>query len=178
MTEDISLIQRCKKGENKAQKALYDKYKSYWFTICLRYSNDRSEACDILQNGLVNIYTKLDQFNPKLGSFKAWSSRVVVNDCVMFLRKKKKYQFESDISDQIDTVKDTYDVISTMSSKEIINLIVKLPLGYRTVFNMYAIEGYSHEEISKELDISIGTSKSQLFKAKKLLKEKIEFAFS
>lgn len=178
MIEEQSLINQCKQGQRKAQKALYEKYRSYWFVICLRYSNDRSEACDILQNALINIYSKLNQFNPELGNFKSWSSKIVVNDCIMYIRKKKKYQFESDLSDQLNTVRDSYDVISNLSSEEIVNLVMKLPIGYRTVFNLYAIEGYSHQEISEALNISLGTSKSQLFKAKKILRHKVELAFS
>jgi len=174
MIEDKSLINQCLKGERKAQKALYEKYRSYWFVICLRYSNDRNEACDILQNALINIYSKLNQFKADLGSFKSWSSKVVVNDCIMYIRKKKKYQFESDLSDQLNNVRDSYDVISSLSSEEIVNLVMKLPIGYRTVFNLYAIEGYSHKEIGAKLGIAEVSSRSNLSRAKQLLRKKLQ----
>lgn len=176
MTEETILINQCKLGRRQAQKALYNKYRSYWFVICLRYTNKEVDALDILQNALIKIFMKLDQFNADLGNFKAWSSKIVTNESIMFLRKNRKFSFEEELSNEIQLYDEKSDPISDITTKELVALIQRLPEGYRLVFNMFAIEGYSHKEISEILGISIGTSKSQLFKAKKMLKKNFKVA--
>jgi len=171
MTEETKLIDQCKLGQRKAQKALYEKYRSYWFVICLRYVKKEADALDVLQNSLIKIFTKLDQFNSDFGNFKGWTSKIVTNESIMFLRKNKKFTFEDELSNDIQLYDEKSDPISDLTTKELLEVIQDLPNGYRIVFNMYAIEGYSHKEISETLGISIGTSKSQLFKAKKMLKK-------
>lgn len=177
MTEEALLLNRCRKGNLSAQREVYDKYKSIWFTIALRYLRNREDAADALQNALVNIYTKLDTFKPEYGSFKSWSCRIVVNDSIMYQRKYWKHNTFQEIGDDMIWLGDTNNPLSNLSAEELLKQIQKLPDGYRIVFNMYAIEGYSHKEIAEHLEISEGTSKSQLSKAKKMLRSKIEDMF-
>jgi RNA polymerase sigma-70 factor (ECF subfamily) len=174
--EDL-LLKRCRKGEVSAQRQVYDKYKSIWFTIALRYLRNRDDASDALQNALVNIYTKLDTFNQDQGSFKSWSCRIVVNESIMYQRKYWKHNTFAEIEDDMIWLDSSNNPESNLSAEELLKLIQKLPDGYRVVFNMYAIEGYSHKEIADYLNVSEGTSKSQLSKAKKLLRAQIEEMF-
>jgi len=174
MKTDHILINRCKKGDSAAQKQLYELHRHRWFTICLRYVHKREDALDVLQNALIKIYSKLNQFNSELGQFSSWSSKIVVNESIMFQRK---YWNKNEISGlNLELINDHEDekAISNLTLEEMTRRIQKLPTGYRLVFNMYVIEGYSHKEIAATLGISIGTSKSQLFKAKGILKKQIE----
>lgn len=168
------LIVQCKKGNQSAQRKLYDLYKSKWFMICLRYVKKREDALDVLQNALIKIYSKLDTFNNEKGVFGAWSSRIVVNESIMFQRKYWKGTESVELNDEIYMPSEEAVSENRLSSEALTKLIQQLPDGYRVVFNMYAIEGYTHKEIGKILGITEGTSKSQLFKAKKILKKQIE----
>ena len=174
MTEDSLTITKARSGNPRAQQKLYSTYKGLWFSICLRYMNERDDALDSLQNGLVKVYSKLDQFDETKGSFKSWSAKIMVNECIMYQRKYWKLKEKDNVDlELIDTPYES-DVFSSMGVQELTKVIQTLPVGYKLVFNMYAIEGYKHREISEKLDISIGTSKSQLHKAKKLLQSKLE----
>lgn len=171
---EADIIHQVRKKNRVAQKALYDKYKRLWYSICLRYNAETSDAEDVLQNALVKIFTNVSKFDPAKGTFKSWSSKVVLNENLQYLRKKnKRFDF-----DQIDDDLQVMDVSETpleyLSAKELTQLINQLPNGYKVVFNMYVIDGYTHQEISDALSISVGTSKSQLFKARKLLQQKLE----
>ena len=172
--EEITLIKKCIKGDAKSQKTLYTKYKVKWFMVCLRYARDRSEAEDMLQEGLINIFKDLKQYNPKKGYFSTWSNRVLVNSILQFLRKWKKIKFDIDITDMKDILPSSDDIYATLGAKELTQMIQQLPLGYRVVFNMYVIEGFKHKEIAEKLKISENTSKSQLFKAKRMLRNQLE----
>ena len=174
MIEDKLLIKHSIQGKPKAQRALYEKYRSMWFMICLRYVQNREDALDILQNALVKIYTKLNQFDPQKGKFSTWSSKIVVNESILFSRKKvKELGLDQLHEDALMYAKDD-EKVELLSAQELTKLVQELPDGYRLVFNLNVIEGYTHKEISELLGISEGTSKSQLFKAKKLLKKKIQ----
>ncbi|MDH3247174.1 MAG: RNA polymerase sigma factor [Saprospiraceae bacterium] len=168
-----TIIELCRRGDRKAQRVLYDTYRSRWYMICLRYLRGESDAQDALQNALVKIYMKIDQFDLKLGSFYGWSSRIVVNECIMLIRSRKRVlEFES-MEGSIDFNLEP-SVIEDLSAQEILKLVQKLPTGYRLVFNLHAMEGYAHHEIAEMLQISTGTSKSQLFKARKMLQQQIK----
>lgn len=175
--EDLNTIKRSIKGIRSAQRELYTKYRQVWYFICLRYAADSDDANDMLQDALVRIYSNLHAFKSEKGSFKAWSSAIVVNECLMLIRKRKglRARREQYVSEIIPSHGAT--VINGMTAKEILALVQSLPDGYRAVFNLYAIEGYSHKEISQLLDISIGTSKSQLHKARKMLQEMVSEIF-
>lgn len=169
-----NLIKKAKKNNRKAQTELYNQFSHKWYSICLRYQAMEADAQDALQNALIRIYSRLDQFDQTKGNFGAWSSKIVVNENLMLLRKNKAVF--SDI--QVEMYNDIRDhqesALDILSSHELTRMIQFLPDGYRTVFNMYVIEGFSHDEIAEELGISKGTSKSQLHKAKKYLREKLE----
>ena len=171
------LIIKCIRQDRNAQVELYHLYKSTWFMICLRYLSQKADAEDALQNALIKIYTKMTQFDPAKGKFITWSNRIVVNECIMLLRKSKQV-FEEPRMDQLTNSNQQVDEqTDILTAQEITALVNQLPIGYRTVFNMYVIEGYTHHEISNSLGISIGTSKSQLHKAKNMLKSHVEQLF-
>ncbi len=173
MSEDEA-IKGTIEGIRSAQLFLYNSYKTKWYMICLRYMSNKSDADDSLQNGLINIFSKITQFDSRYGTFAAWSSRVIVNDCVMLIRKNQKSLVTTAWSAETVIYDESESTIDILSRKELMEMIRKLPAGYRTVFNMYVIEGYSHKEIGAYLLISENTSKSQLFKAKKMLKQALE----
>jgi len=168
------LILKSIEGNRAAFKQLYDQYKKYWYMICLRYMKNDFDAQDMLQNSLVKIFTKLGSFDVHKGNFKSWSGTVVVNECLMHFRKNKVRMESLELVKHIET--DESHLIGTasnLSTKEMMELVQELPEGYRLVFNMIAIEGYTHKEVSEKLDISVGTSKSQYFFAKKKLRTTI-----
>lgn len=172
--EDKNIIKQVRQNKRGAQKLLYEKYKRQWYTICLRYHRDSHDAADVLQNALIKIYTKIDSYDEKKGSFSAWSSKIIANESLMFLRKRKNL-FSTDSIENANGLSDDNETpIDKLSCQELTKYIQALPIGYRTVFNLYVMEGYTHPEISNLLDITVGTSKSQLYKARKLLQRKIE----
>lgn len=175
--EDQVLIKRSLKGEQKAIQLLYTRHKQYWFGICLRYASNRYEAQDVFQEAISSVFEKLDQFKPQKGSFKAWSNRIFVNAAFLYLKKHQWQQSFKNLDLAEEEVDTSESALGKITAKELTQLIQQLPFGYRVVFNMREIEGYSHQEIAKMLDISIGTSKSQLFKAKKALRAKIKILF-
>lgn len=172
--EEKNLIYQVKQKSQSAQQKLFDKYKRYWFSICLRYNRDREDAADILQNALVNIFTKIHMYNEDKGSFRSWSTKIVTNENLMHLRKQKRTFITDDISQEYQIMDNQETPIEQLSAQELTKYIQALPVGYRTVFNLYVIEGYNHSEIADMLNITVGTSKSQLYKARKLLQRKIE----
>jgi len=164
-------------NNREAQEQLYTIFKKSWFMICLRYNRNRADALDALQNALVNIYSKIHQFDAKKGSFKSWSSRIVANESLMLLRKKVSSFEVQSLPEEFELIDKSETPIDKLSAKELTLLIQKLPDGYRTVFNLYVMEGKNHSEISTLLNISEGTSKSQLYKARKFLRQKIDNFF-
>lgn len=168
---DINLITDAKNGDRKAAKQLYELHKQGLFIVCLRYAKDRSQAQDYLQDTFIKIFKNLHQFDNLKGAFGAWAKRIAVNVCLMDIRKNNLYSVNISEAEVIAT--DTPDALSGLSLKEMLLMIQQLPDGYKTVFNMYVIDGYSHKEIAAELGISISTSKTQLMKARLLLQKKI-----
>ncbi len=167
-----NLLDGCLQGDNSCQKALYDQYKVSLFRVCLRYAKDRMEAEDMLQDGFIKIFTDLYQFKSQ-GPLGGWMRRVMVNAALQFIRKNKKFQHETDL-DHIANIHHTEEVAtSNLNAQELTKLIQKLPVGYRTVFNLYVIDGFQHKEIAKKLNITENTSKSQLSKAKATLRKMI-----
>lgn len=158
-------------GSQKAYQQLYQLYKQSLFLVCLRYSKDRSTAQDYLQEGFINIFKNLNQFDETKGVFESWAKRVVINVCLGNIRKNSLYSIS--LAGAESLVSNETDVVSELSLQEMLAMIQKLPIGYKTVFNMYVIDGFSHKEIAAELGVSISTSKSQLMKARNLLQKKI-----
>lgn len=161
-------------GDANSQRSLYERYRSQWYMISLRYGKNKHEAEDILQEGLIRIYRDMHQFDTTKGAFSTWSGRVLVNAALRYLQKNQWQNTFSDINETKDMRSNEEPVYSTIARKELTDMIQALPTGYRVVFNMFSIEGYTHREIAAQLGISEGTSKSQLSKAKKALRSQLE----
>jgi RNA polymerase sigma factor (sigma-70 family) len=174
-SDELKIIKKCMKNNASAQKTIYEKYKVRWFMICLRYANNKPEAEDMLQEGLINVFKNIKQYDPKKAEFSAWSNKIMVNAGLQYLRKWKKVDFTENVDDyQNQMVNNNENVFDKIGAKELTLLVQQLPPGYRVVFNMYVIEGYMHREIAEILNISENTSKSQLLKAKKMLRSQLE----
>ena len=162
-------VKAAKKGDLSAQRYLYEQYKVSLFTVCLRYSRDRSEAKDILQEGFLSIFKDLHQYKEK-GDIGKWMRKVVVNTALQYLRKWKKDWAHVDCQDYEQTLFQKEQVYNKLGEEELMKMIQQLPQGYRVVFNLYVIEGYNHHEIADLLGINESTSRSQLYKAKAVLR--------
>lgn len=171
MLEHKELIEACVKGDRTAQRNLYDIFSKRMFMVCLRYTKSQQEAEDVLQDSFIKIFKNLKSYRGD-SRLDYWIKRIVVNTALNSQRNKLYMYPMMDI----DEVKNVYDHSKTLSSfqmEELLNMIRELPTGCRTVFNLFAIEGYSHKEIAQMLEVSEGTSKSQFSRARKLLREKI-----
>ncbi len=166
LTEE-ELLEGCRKGKPVAQRKLYDRLAPKMLGVCIRYIKDKEEAEHVLIGSIVKVFDKLDQFKGD-GSFEGWVRRIIVNDCLMYIRKNRNMSLQSDI-DEVHDDPNLNVMEDQLSEQDLLKLIDELPVGYRTVFNLYAIEGYNHAEIAKQLDISENTSKSQLSRARKWL---------
>jgi len=173
MIDENSLIFGCRNNDPVCQKYLYEKYYRLFFTICLRYSNSTEQAKDIVHDGFIRIFTSFSKFRSE-GTIKSWMSRIITNTAIDYVKKESAFSQKlliSNIEDLADFIDDeNINELEKLSPDEILKNIQRLPIGYRTILNMYSIDGYSHSEISQKLNISVSTSKSQLFKARKLLK--------
>ena len=169
--EDEILLSGSLKGDPNAQRQLYDRYKVSMFRLCLRYARGRDEAEDFLQEGFIRVFKDLNQFTAK-GPLGAWIRKVVLNTVLQEIRRKSKFK-EVELDEIMFQLPSEVDIEGALNAKVITEIIQQLPLGYRTVFNLFAIEGYSHKEISEQMGISESTSKTQLLKAKKWLRNKI-----
>lgn len=165
---DEELIDKCLKGETKAQKALFDKFAPKMMTVCLRYVSDYERAEDVLQDGFIKVFKNLEKFKHE-GSFEGWIRRTMINTSLDHLRKGKNAPIDTDISEAEYLAGDSENSLSQLRVEEIMALIQKMPTGYRTVFNLFAIEGYSHQEIADELGVTESTSKTQYRKARNYL---------
>ncbi len=169
--KETELIQGCQRHNREAQQALYRIYSGKMYSLCCRYVKDRMEAEDVLVTSFTKIFEKISQFKGD-GSFEGWIRRVVVNESLTYLRKNKNMYLEMDI--EAAAYEPDYHKLETqLEADDLMKLIESLPVGYRTVFNMYAIDGYSHQEIANQLGISENTSKSQLSRARAFLQKKL-----
>lgn len=169
-----TLIEQCKKENRKAQRRLYDLYADRVFRICLRYTGNEAEAEECVSESFLKVFSNIGSVvfdNEKM--LFGWIRKIAVNECLMLLRKRTKYP-EMISCEKNDFIDDNQDVLSDIEVEYLFRIIQSLPAGYRTIFNLYVIEGYSHPEIANMLSISEGTSKSQLSRAKTLLKEKLK----
>ena len=165
-----NLIKQCAHNDRKAQKEIYQLFAGKLFSICLKYSKNKQEAQDNFQDGFIVIFDKIGQFNFK-GSFEGWLKRVMINTVLLKYRKKNVLNIVTeDIPDEVIVDVDDDEI----SLDFLLNLINELPDRYRLVFNLYALDGYSHKEISEMMQIAEGTSKSNLARARAILKQKIE----
>jgi len=170
--DEKKLIQACINEERSAQKMLYDMYSPKMYYVCLRYARHELEAQDMLQDGFVKVFDKIASFKNN-GSFEGWIRRIVVNTSLNHCRKRSFKQEQIGIEDYQDKVVDS-KAISQLGEKELLALIQKLPDGYKMVFNLYVIEGYSHKEIGDMLSVTESTSRSQLAKARKWMQNVLE----
>lgn len=173
MFTDDEIIEGCLRNDRKMQKALYDKFAARMFAVCLRYANSKDDAADILQDGFLKVFSKIEQFSNE-GSFEGWIRRVMVNTAITHYYQNKKYNEQQNIEEINETEIETFDYKdSEFSTEELTNVIQTLPNTYRVVFNMFAIEGFKHKEISETLGIDVSTIKTQYHRAKKMLQEKL-----
>ena len=174
MESDSELIRKCKQGDPKSQAQLYNKYAPMLMAICLRYARNEEDAEDILHDSFVKILTNIDKVDENW-AYVGWMKTIVVNTAINAYRDRIKTGANVDIDEMQDVIEDVRLVKSDFLTRELLlKCISELPEGYRTVFNLYEIDGYSHLEITKMTGISYSTVRSQLFKAKRALKKKIE----
>ena len=167
------LLEGCLRKQASAQKMLYERFSGSMMGVCLRYVDSYEEAQDVLQEGFIKVFKKIRSYSGK-GSFEGWIKKIIVNTALDYLRTIKSDRFNVDIEDVSYKLYNDAQIIENMEADSLLNLIKALPIGYRTVFNMFAIEGYTHKEISIELGISENTSKSQLSRAKLYLQKQVE----
>lgn len=172
-SNEKKLINGCVKKDKKAQRQLYELYKVSLFRICLRYAKDRPEAEDMLQDGFVKIMADIHQYRGE-GALGGWMRRVMVNTALQHIRKQNRQGYTVEITEIADTYQADEVILSDLRAKALTQLIQKLPSGYRAVFNMYVIEGFSHKEIAEQMEVTESTSKSQLSKAKAMLRKMLE----
>lgn len=175
--EEKKLSECCRQGNSAAQRELYNKYADRLFGLCLRYVSDRDTAFDVLQDGFVKIFQSMDKFVWRGdGSLKAWMDRIMINEALQYLRRNKN-RYDSYLS--IEEISDNYDVpdsneVEQVPTKILMKFISELPEGYRTVFNLFAVEGKSHKEIASLLGINEKSSASQYYRAKTTLAGRIK----
>jgi RNA polymerase sigma factor (sigma-70 family) len=165
----VKILTGCRKEHRESQKLLYEEFYSYGMSICLRYADNRDEAAVILNDGFMKIFTNIKQFDLSK-PLKPWLRKIMVNTAINQYHQKQRSVELAEI-EEANRKSETENIISGISYQEIIGMLHKLPPAYRTVFNLYVIEGYKHEEIAKMLGITVGTSKSNLFKAKEYLRK-------
>jgi len=176
MIPDPKLVEGCIQGKRKACALLYKRYAAKMLGVCLRYGRNLAEAEDVLQEGFIKVFTSLGKFRQE-GSLEGWIRRIMVNTAVDHYNKQAREEFLISLED----MKEAYPSgemgeendnlpVEDLTEDDLLKMVQDLPDGYRLVFNMYAIEGYSHQEIAEKLNISVNTSKTQLFKARRTLR--------
>jgi len=172
MQDDEKLIKGCAKGDRASQKALYERYCRKLMVICQRYSNSSQEAEDILQEGFIKVFNGITRFRGE-SQLSTWMTRIMINTALN-RQRKKLYMMPMVDAEETELIQDEELLLSQFHFEELLQVVQSLPDGCRIVFNLFAIEGYSHKEIGEMLSISIGTSKSQYNRAKSLLRSRIE----
>ncbi|AIZ63617.1 hypothetical protein PK28_07785 [Hymenobacter sp. DG25B] len=173
MAESINaLVEGCRKNQPAAQRALYERLGYQLMGVCMRYCSSRAEAEDALQVTFVKIFTRLEQYRGQ-GPFEAWARRIAVNTAINSYQQNRQAHVPLDAEEVNELAHPDGTPFDQLSAEDLVRMMHLLPLGYRTVLNLYAIEGYSHAEISELLGISEGTSKSQLSRARRLLEERL-----
>lgn len=165
-------IAGCRRGDNTCQKYIFDSYSAAMLMVCMRYVRDLQDAEELMLGGFMKFYSSIDRLVYTGGSITAWLKKIMVNECLMFLRKRGKLNLVNEAYAAGQTEAET--ALGNVQLRELFRLITELPEGYRTVFNLFAVEGFSHREIAQMLGISEGTSKSQYSKARTMLQAKIK----
>ncbi len=172
---EAELIEGCVRKDRSAQRALYETYAPKMLAVCVRYAGSKENARDILQEAFLTVFDKIGSYKGE-GSFEGWMRRIFVNASLMYIRKNDVLKYSEDITEvpAADIGPERYGTMEQLSAKQIMDLVAAMPAGFRSVFNLYAIEGYSHAEIAEILGISEGTSRSQLNRGRLWLKERLE----
>ena len=169
--DESQIREGCAKGDRKFQQMLYDMFSAKMFGVCLRYANEYNSAQDLLQEGFVKVYKNIEKFRGE-GSFEGWVRRIFVNTAIEHYRKQvNMYALHESETNYYEHYED--NALEVLKQEDILKMIQKLSSGYRTVFNLYVVEGYSHKEIGEMIGVSEGTSKSQLARARYLLQKMI-----
>lgn len=168
--DEVQILEGCFNNDPVAQQALYDLYSPKMLGVCYRYAKNKEDAEDMLQEGFIKIFQKIHLFRNE-GSLEGWIRMIIVNTCINHLKKNKKFRDSVSLIYANEIKVRSYNVSSILAAKQVVECIRLLPIGYRTVLNLYAIEGYSHNEIANILDIKESTSRSQYTRAKKMLED-------
>ena len=169
MTEE-ALLKGCLSNNATAQRELYNKYSSKMLSVCYRYAHNREDAEDMLQEGFIKVFLQIHTFENR-GAFEGWIRRIIVHTCINILKKNKKFNESVDIIHATGIQVREESIPAIIQAKQVVECIRMLPVGYRTVLNLYAVEGYSHREIAGMLDIEESTSRSQYTRAKAMLED-------
>lgn len=169
-TTDQKLVKQCRKGDSRAQRELYEKFAPQMLSVCRRYVKSLEDAEEVLSNAFIKVFTKIDQYSGE-GALGGWIRRIMVNESLNYIRYQKNLFVEIEEENHLNVSHDGF--ASQIDADHLLAMVAELPLGYRTVFNLYAIEGYTHKEIGEMLGVSENTSKSQLSKARRHLQERI-----
>jgi len=176
MSNEIKdILTACQRNERSAQEKLYRDFYGYAMSICLPYTKDKTEAEEVANDGFVKVFNHLISYDFSQ-PFKGWLRRIMINSAIDYYRRNKKHYNHDDIENAYDASSFDTNIIDQLSADEIMEQVQKLPPAYQMVFNLYAVEGYKHHEIAEQLNISEGTSKSNLSKAKAKLKKQLELA--
>ncbi len=170
-SRETELIEGCRRKDRSAQKALYEQMAGKMFALCCRYVRDRMEAEDVLVTSFTKVFDRIGQFKGD-GSFEGWVRKVVMNEALTYLRKNKGMYLETDLG-AADREPDLGQLNNQLEAEDLLKLVAELPPGYRMVFNLYAVDGYSHKEIARQLGITENTSKSQLSRARNFLQARL-----
>jgi len=168
----LLFLEGCKQRDRESQRMLYRHHYAYAMSICLRYCQTKEEAREILNDGFMKVFSKIEQYNPET-SFLGWLRRIMINTAIDHYRKEVKHYHQSSIENE-KPVANTTSVLDDLGHQELLQLVQQLSPAYRAVFNLYAIDGYNHKEIGQILGISEGTSKSNLSKAREVLRDKLQ----
>lgn len=169
----VELIDRCVAGDRAAQREMYNLLAPRFFPVCIRYVGDRTVAEDLLQDGFVALFSKLDTYSGS-GSFDGWARRIFINTCLMYLRKNDALRGSSDITEARKLHTEDETPVQAIGYKELMRLVTEMPVGFRTVFNLYVMEGFSHKEIAEALQITESTSRTQLSRGRIWLQTRIK----
>jgi len=171
--DDFALVKKCIDGDQRAQRVLFERFAPKMLGVCMRYSKNSEQAEDVLQDGFVKVFTKLSYYKGD-GSLEGWIRRIIVNTALDQIRKNAKFQDNVALDDVDYKLELKGNVLESLAAEDLLELINEMPTGYKVVFNMFAIEGYSHKEIAVKLEVSENTSKSQYSRARAYLKKKLE----
>ena len=170
--DDNTFVQECLKGNSKAQKALFDKFAPKMLAVCLRYMKNVEQAEDVLQDGFIKVFRNLKSYK-NTGALEGWIRRIVVNSCLDELKKSKKLLLNVQVEEVEYKLEAEDFTAEKMMADDLMKLVQNMPEGYRVIFNMYAIEGYAHQELASQLGISESTSKTQYLRARAYLQNRI-----